>query len=187
MRDKVPSSNGSARRSAQPLDPAMDVNASSSRIPHSTRAVAVLRLAYTELQYWLVGLTPEGYHSAQASAWESLGNFDRAAKHLSSFLAVKENLQMRALLAYCYSRTGRWADAAREYTAVVSSWSHPSIVLGLAEAKLQLGDVAGARVLAELVESEHSPLDPVVQEGVAFLRAELASASNISPERTRGR
>jgi hypothetical protein len=163
----------------------MDVNVSSSPTPYSTGVIALLRLVYTELQYWLVGLTPEGYHFAQASAWESFGKFDRAAKHLSALLENKEDPQMRALLAYCYSRAGRWADAAREYTAVAPRWSHPSVVLGLAEAKFRLGDVSGARVLAELVGSEHSPLEPMAAQGLAILRTELAAAPNNSFERTR--
>lgn len=149
------------------------------------RILAGLRLIYTELQYWLVGLTPEGYHHAQASAWEGLGDFDRAAKHVRAYLKCTDKPQMRALLAYYHSRLHRWPDAAREYAAAISKWPHPSIVLGLAEAKLHLGDVAHAAELAASVERSATPLEPYVLRALEFLKPQLEAASNTSLERTR--
>jgi hypothetical protein len=146
-----------------------------------------LRLVYTELQYWLVGLTPEGYHHAQASAWEGLGNFDRAARHLRAYLQNSDKPQMRGWLAYCYSKLEQWPDAAREYTTAISKWSHPSLILGLAEAKLHLGEAADAAALAALVESSDAPLEPYVARALEFLKRQLKAASNTSLERTRDR
>lgn len=144
----------------------------------ATRLLAYSRLVYTELQYWLVGLSPEGYHSAQASAWEDLGNFNRAAKHVSAYLENTEKPQMRAFLAYCFARTERWADAAREYAAVIDKWPHPSVALGLAEARFMLGEVAEAHRLLASVEHSNSPLDPAIAHALALLKTELAAASN---------
>ena len=140
--------------------------------------LAYSRLVYTELQYWLVGLSPEGYHSAQARAWEDLGNFNRAAKHLAAYLENSEKPQMRALLAYCFARTERWADAAREYAAVIAKWPHPSVALGLAEAKLHLGEVAEAHALLAAVEHSSFPLDPAIAHALALLKTELVVATN---------
>jgi hypothetical protein len=159
--------------------------AANSSLSRSNRFLAGFRLVYTELQYWLVGLTPEGYHHAQASAWEDLGNFDRAARHLRSYLQNSDKPQMRGWLAYCHSKLEQWPDAAREYTAAVSKWSHPSLILGLAEAKLHLGEAADAAALAALVESSDAPLEPYVANALELLKRQLKAASNNSLERTR--
>jgi hypothetical protein len=139
------------------------------------RLLVTLRLVYAELQYWLIGLTPEDYHWRMASAWEDLGNFDRAARHLKSYLQSSENAQVRALLAYCYARLGSWSLAAEEYRIVIAAWSHPTFILGLAEAKFELGDATSARALAELVEREHPSREPYVQQALLYLRARLDS------------
>ena len=152
-------------------------NIASASPSRANRITAGLRLIYAELQYWLIGLTPESYHSAKASAWEDLGNFKRAAKHLAAFLESSENSQIRALLAYCYSQMECWSDAAREYTTVIAIWPHPSFVLGLAEARFHLGDVAQARELTASVESSSTALEPFVEQALAFMKAQLAAAS----------
>jgi hypothetical protein len=157
------------------------LNAAANSNPSRTsRILAGFRLIYTELQYWLVGLTPEGYHHAQASAWEDLGNFDRAARHLRAYLQNSDKPQMRALLAYCYSRLERWPDAAREYTTAITKWPHPSLLLGLAEAKLHLGEIAYAAELAASVERSATPLEPYVARALEFLKPQLQAASNTS-------
>jgi hypothetical protein len=159
--------------------------ATSSGLNRTNRVLAVLRLVYTELLYWLVGLTPERYHHAQASAWEDVGNFDRAARHLRSYLKNSDKPQIRGWLAYCYSKLEQWPDAAREYTTAIRKWSHPSLILGLAEAKLHLGEVAHAKALAALVESSDAPVEPYVARALEFLKPQLQAASNTSLERTR--
>lgn len=136
-------------------------------------ALAGLRLIYTELQYWLVGLSPEGYHASQARAWEDLGNFDRAARHLKAYLDASESTHMRALLAYCYSRLERWPDADREYTRILADWPHPSLVLGLAEAKFHLGEVTRAQELVASVEQPGSTLEPYVKDALDFLKQQM--------------
>ena len=139
------------------------------------RLFAAFSIAYAELQYWLFGVTPEGYHHAKATAWEKFGNFHRTAKHWAAFLKYEEDVRARGMLAYCYTRLERWEDASTEYERVLKSWRHPSIMLGLAEAKLRLGDLEEARRITDAVESEFSPLEPIVEEGVVFVRNELAA------------
>jgi Flp pilus assembly protein TadD len=156
--------------------------------PMPTRAGqlgSILSIAYTELQYWLLGLTPESYHWAQGSAWERLGRYRHAAHHLARYLQSSENTHVRALLAFCYVRIGSWADAAREYSAVLDVWPDPSIAINLAHAQLQLGNTAHARQLVALVEAEHSPLEGDQQLALAALKRQLESASNKTIEPTR--
>lgn len=143
----------------------------------SSRLLAKLRLVYTELQYWLIGLTPEDYHWRMATAWEVLENFRRAARHLESYLQNSENAQARALLAYFYARLGSWSLAAEEYKTVIAAWPHPSFVLGLAEAKFELGDSTSARALADQVEREHPTREPYVEHALQYLRARLNPSS----------
>lgn len=149
-----------------------------------TRLLAAFRLVYWELQYWLVGLSPEGYHHAQASAWEDLGNYSRAAKHLRAYLRNSDKPQMRGWLAHCYAKLEQWPDAAREYTTAISKWSHPSLILGLAEAKLHMGEIADAAALAALVGSSDAPREPYVAHALAYLKAHLQAASDSSMEPT---
>jgi hypothetical protein len=147
------------------------------------RVLGGLRVVYSEMQYWLIGMTPEGYHWAKASAWEDLGNYHRAAKHWAGYLKNSENPKIRAQLAYCHARNSRWSEAAVEYTKALASWSHPSLILALAEAKLQIGDTMAARELLDALERDHSPLQPGVQQALAYLRANMDAASNQSAER----
>jgi hypothetical protein len=144
----------------------------------SSRLLANLRLAWTELQYWLIGLTPEDYHWRMAAAWETLDNFKRAARHLESYLQSSENAQARALLAYFYARLGSWSQAAEEYKTVIAAWPHPSFILGLAEAKFELGDPGSARALADQVEREHPTREPYVEHALQYLRAKLNPSSD---------
>jgi hypothetical protein len=62
-----------------------------------------LSLAYTELQYWLLGLTHESYHLHQAGVWADLHRYERAISHLKRYLAVTENVTARSELAFYHS------------------------------------------------------------------------------------
>jgi tetratricopeptide (TPR) repeat protein len=136
----------------------------------------LLRIAYTEFQYWCIGLTPENYHWSQGSSWEECGDYPRAVKHLNQYLKYKENAYARALLAYCYSRLSAWDDVVREYTAVLAAWPHPSFMLGLAEALLHLGHLQQARALTDEVESKHHSQESPVA-GLDDMKQQLYEAS----------
>jgi tetratricopeptide (TPR) repeat protein len=136
---------------------------------------AVLRLIYIEIQYWLVGLTPETYYWAKARAWEDFGDFRRATNSLSAYLKNSDDPQVRALLAYCYARRGDWARTADEYTRVLRKWNHPSIRLGLAEAERALGETEKARELIAELEKEQTPLAPQLEQALAILKGQLAA------------
>jgi hypothetical protein len=135
----------------------------------------VCRLIYIEIQYWLVGLTPETYYWTKARAWEDFGDFRRAALSLSAYLKNSDDPQVRALLAYCYARRGEWARTADEYAKVLRKWNHPSIRLGLAEAERALGEAANARELIAALERDGTPLAPQLAQALATLKGQLAA------------
>jgi hypothetical protein len=139
------------------------------------RAGAVFRLAYAEVQYWLVGLTPETYYWTKARAWEDFGDFRRATRNLTAYLRNSDDPQVRALLAYCYARQGDWTRTADEYTKVLRKWNHPSIRLGLAEAERALGEAAKARELIAALEQDGTPLAPQLEQALATLKGQLAA------------
>ena len=87
------------------------------RLPPSGRKfAAALHIAYVELQYWVIGLTPEPYHWQQATACETLEKYPRAVHHFGRCLTSKESAWARGLLAYCHAQLGDWSDEA--YAAI---------------------------------------------------------------------
>jgi len=141
------------------------------------RFVALLKIGYTELRYWLVGMTPEGYHFAQSRNYEQFGAPDRSAHHAREVLTYAEYPEPRARLGYYCAMHGRTAEAAEHYRKATATWPHPAILLALAQAELRLGrhDVA-----AELLgRAENSEMKDQLLGPIAEVRAELAAANNV--------
>jgi tetratricopeptide (TPR) repeat protein len=136
------------------------------------RALAVLKIAYTELQYWLVGLMPETYHVLQSRNYEQLGAYSRAAHHCRRFLELKDHPEVRARLGLCCSLLGQHLDAVREYKKALAQWEHPAIVLALAQAEFRSGNVERARAL--LTGLQQSQLSDPLRGAIAELQNEMA-------------
>ena len=121
------------------------------------------RLTYTELQYWLVGLTPESYHLQQAGAWVEMHGYRRAIAHMKKYLANTENATARWYLAYYHTCVEEWSQAAHEYAKVVSVLPQPVVRLGQAEAELRLGNRAKGKEIIDAVDREFPRLDGAVR------------------------
>jgi tetratricopeptide (TPR) repeat protein len=132
-----------------------------------------LSLTYTELQYWLLGLTHESYHLHQAGVWADLHRYERAISHLKRYLAVTENVTARSELAFYHSCLQEWPQAAQEYAKVTAIWPHPAVRLGHAEAELRLGNVAKAQEIIAAVETEFPELDEVTARARDEIKAEF--------------
>jgi tetratricopeptide (TPR) repeat protein len=137
------------------------------------RARGRLSLAYTELQYWLLGLTHESYHLRQAGVWADLNRYERAISHLKRYLAVTDNVTARSELAFYHSCLQECAQAAQEYAKVTSIWPHPAVRLAHAEAELRLGNVAKGSEIIAAVEAEFPDLDELTARGRDELKAEF--------------
>jgi hypothetical protein len=142
------------------------------------RAWCYLRLAYTELQYWLVGLTPEGYHLRQAGVWVEMHAYRQAIGHMRAYLANTENATARWYLAYYYSCVEEWAQAALEYEKVVVVLRQPVVRLGQAEAELRLGNRARAREILDGIDREFPQLDDALREARDELCSELSQEAS---------
>jgi len=118
-----------------------------------------------------------------ATAWEELGSYSRAIRHLLICLQRDEDPHVRTVLGSCHARMGCWPEAVVEYKKALASWPHPTVLLALAEAKIRLGDFKEARELTDTAERDHSPLDPEVQESLRELRDELQTESSQSLDR----
>ena len=46
--------------------------------------VAVLKIGYASLNYWVIGMTPERYHYLQSQNYDQLGAASRSAHHAHS-------------------------------------------------------------------------------------------------------
>jgi hypothetical protein len=137
------------------------------------RIRGLLRLAYTEAQYWLIGLTPETYHLHQAGVWADLNEYERAISHLKRYLAVTENVTARSELAFYHSCLEQWSQAATEYAKVVPAWPHPAILLAHAEAELRLGNTGKGREIIASVDREFPQLDDATRRARDELKAEF--------------
>lgn len=133
----------------------------------------MLRLAYTELQYWLVGLTPEGYHLHQAGLWVEMHAYRKAIGHMQKYLANTENATARWYLAYYHSCVEDWAQSALEYEKVVAVLRQPVVRLGQAEAELRLGNRAKAMEIIDGIDREFPHLDDALREARDDLRKEF--------------
>ena len=138
----------------------------------------VAQIVYSEIQYWCVGLTPESYHWKKGSAWDALGNHQRAAFHLSRFLRFADNALVRGRLAYCHARLSQWVEASREYERANQKHPHPEFAIGHAQAELRLGNKERAAQILAAVESTHPRLSQNDMEDAAFLREEIRHGWN---------
>jgi hypothetical protein len=145
------------------------------------RLTALLKVAYTELQFWLVGMTPEGYHFQQSRNYDQLGAPSRSAYHAHEVLKYAEYPEPRARLGYHYANLGRHAEAAEHYRKAVQAWPHPSIMLALAQSELRIGNYVTA---AEWLErTEKSEMKAQLENAIAEVSSELAAANN-APQAT---
>ena len=135
--------------------------------------VALLKVGYTELQYWLIGMSPERYHYAQSRNYDQLGAPRRSAHHSHECLTYAEYPEPRARLGYYYANLGKHGEAAEHYRKAIQSWPHPSIMLALAQAELRVGHNQAA--VEWLQRAENSEMKEQLQDAIAELRSELAS------------
>jgi hypothetical protein len=97
-----------------------------------TYAGALLRVAYTTMAYWLVGLTPEENHWRKANAWALINAYRFAAWHCRKYLNYSEDSRARASLAWCYANLGMVESAAEHYRLAYARNKNPEIALYLA-------------------------------------------------------
>ena len=134
-----------------------------TRISLLTKVWCYVRLAYTELQYWLVGLTPESYHLHQANLWVEIRAYRRAIAHMKAYLTNTENATARWYLAYYHTCVEEWSQAALEYGKVAPLLRQPVVRLGQAEAELRLGNRVKGMEIIETVDREFPALDGVLR------------------------
>lgn len=154
------------------------------KAPSLQQLVALLKVGFTELQYWLIGMTPEAYHFQQSRNYEQLGASRRSAHHSHEVLKYAEYPEPRARLGYYYATAGKHVDAAEHYRKAVQTWPHPSIMLALAQAELRIGHKQAA--LDWLERAENSEMKEQLQQAIAEVRLELATANNALQEETKG-
>ena len=133
---------------------------------------ALLKIGYSGLHYWLIGMTPEQYHFAQSRSYDQLGAARRAAHHAHEVLKYAEYPEPRARLGYYYANLGKHAEAAEHYRKAVKTWPHPAIMLALAQAEHRVGDTQAA--LDWIARVESSEMKEHLQHAIAEVRSELA-------------
>lgn len=138
-----------------------------------TRFIALSKVIYTEVQYWLVGMTPEGYHLKQGRNYEQLVAYSRAAHHYRRFLEWRDHGEIRARLGICYAMLGMNAESATEYRKALEQWDHPAIMIGLAQAEFRNGNAGAARELLQKVQA--SQMAQELQQLIAVLEKEMAA------------
>jgi hypothetical protein len=114
-----------------------------------TYASALLRVAYTTMAYWLVGLTPEENHATKGLAWSRINAYRFAAWHWRKYLKYSEDSRARAQLAWCYANVGMIESAVEHYRLSYARNKDPEIALYLAQVELDFGNQAAARSLME--------------------------------------
>lgn len=129
-------------------------------------------VTYAELTYWLVGTSPEGYHSSKASAWSGIDDHGRTIKHLRSYLKYSDSGRMRWSLAYHLTCLGEWQQAAQEYALVAARMPTPAVLIGQAQVELHLGNKLKAIEILGAIDKN----DPGFSDALKAARDDLAEA-----------
>lgn len=114
----------------------------------------LVKVIFTTLRWW-IERDDFSYHLRQSQSYEQGGWHRAAARHARAVLAIAEDAETRARLAYCCMQIGNIAESVREYRKAVTEWEHPAIMLGLAQAEFQNGNVETAQNLLEKVEGSY--------------------------------
>lgn len=141
------------------------------------RAIAFLKVVYTEIQYWLVGMTPEGYHLKQGRNYEQLVAYSRAAHHYRRFLEWRDHGEIRARLGICYAMLDMNAESVTQYRKALEQWDHPAIMIGLAQVEFRTGNAEAARQLLQRVQASESAQD--LQPLIAELEKEMSAPAEL--------
>jgi hypothetical protein len=147
-------------------------------------AGALLRVAYTTLAYWLVGLTPEENHWRKADAWALINAYRFAAWHWRKYLKYSEDSGARASLAWCYANLGMVESAAEHYRLAYARNKNPEIALYLAQVELDFGNLAAAQSLIEDISPRRHELSKESLSTLADVDARLSASAPINQGNT---
>jgi tetratricopeptide (TPR) repeat protein len=138
-----------------------------------SRLVLHWKCVYKELQYWLLGHSPEHYHHYKAYIHSELCDFTRAVKHYRAYLTNTNDPRIRANLGMTLATLERWPEALAEYQKVELEWPHPAVVLAIAEAHVRLGDREAALRQITKVDAGSLEQDPALKAAREDLMKEL--------------
>jgi tetratricopeptide (TPR) repeat protein len=153
------------------------MSAAEGRRPSIVTYVSVLlRVTYTTLAYWVVGLMPEENHCRKALAWMRIDAHRFAAWHWRKYLKYSEDSRARASLAWCYANLGMLEPAVEHYRLAYARNKDPEIALYLAQVELDFGNVDGARALMEDIASRRHRLSDELLPTLADLETRLSAS-----------
>jgi len=135
----------------------------------------LVRIAFTTLCYWFVGLTPEENHGTKGHAWGQINAYRWAAWHFRKYLKYSEDSRARAALAWCYANLGMVESAVEHYRLAYSRNKDPEIALYLANVEIDLGNFPAARLLISDVSSRRDKLDEEAQKALADIERRLST------------
>jgi tetratricopeptide (TPR) repeat protein len=138
---------------------------------------ALLRVLYTTLAYWVVGLMPEENHCRKALAWTRIDAYRFATWHWRKYLKYSEDSRARASLAWCYAKLGMIESALEHYRLAYARNKDPEIALYLAQVELDFGNLAGARALIEDISARRHALSDESRCTLADVESRLAASA----------
>jgi hypothetical protein len=142
-----------------------------------TYAGVLLRVTYTTLAYWVVGLMPEENHWRKALAWMRIDAHRFAAWHWRKYLKYSEDSHARACLAWCYANLGMLESAVEHYRLAYARNKDPEIALYLAQVEVDFGNVVGARALMADISSRRHELSEESLSTLADVEIRLSESS----------
>ena len=141
-----------------------------------TYACTLLRVAYTTMVYWLVGLTPEENHATKGQAWSRINAYRLAAWHWRKYLKYSEDSRARASLAWCYASLGMIESAVEHYRLAYARNKDPEIALYLAQVEIDFGNEAAARSLIEEISPRRHELSDEARSALADVETRLSES-----------
>lgn len=142
-----------------------------------TYAGALLRVAYTTIAYWFVGLTPEENHATKGQAWSRINAYRFAAWHWRKYLKYSEDSRARASLAWCYANLGMVESAVEHYRLAYARNRDPEIALYLAQVELDFGNITAARSLMTDISPRRHELSDEALSALADVESRLSASA----------
>jgi hypothetical protein len=119
-----------------------------------------VKLIYIHLVYVFVGLDQEYFYMVRANYFTDLGLFSYAIGNYKKILNESTEPRVKAALGYCYIMVGDYDKSVHFYREAYLKSKHPDIVLGLACAILNKGDIEEGRKVLETLSQNEKDLEP---------------------------
>lgn len=139
------------------------------------KTVAVAKLVYLYVAYWIVGLEEEEFLIAKGNCLFELERFSGAAETYRQALAISPSPVVQGALGCCYLNLRLYGKAAELLETALERKPDPGFEAALAWSYLGLGETSRCRALVARLRDGSSTLAPWIASELTKLEVELGA------------